>query len=49
MDEVLLTETRGAVRLLMINRPARLNALYADLMVNFNDAGHQRYPRSCWQ
>jgi enoyl-CoA hydratase len=32
MDDVLLIETRGAVRLLTMNRPAKLNALNADLV-----------------
>ena len=32
MDEVLLIENRGAVRLLTMNRPAKLNALNADLV-----------------
>src|ERR1700722_8965601 len=40
MDEVLLTETRGAVRLLTLNRPAKLNALNADLVHALTDALH---------
>src|ERR1700743_799468 len=38
MDEVLLIETRGAVRLLTMNRPAKLNALNADLVHALTDA-----------
>lgn len=32
MDEILLTETRGPVRLLTMNCPAKLNALNAELV-----------------
>jgi enoyl-CoA hydratase/carnithine racemase len=38
MDEVLLIETRGAVRVLTMNRPAKLNALNADLVHALTDA-----------
>ena len=40
MDDVLLTETNGAVRLLTLNRPAKLNALNADLVHALTDALH---------
>ncbi|MGE0221626.1 MAG: enoyl-CoA hydratase/isomerase family protein [Acetobacteraceae bacterium] len=40
MDDVLLQETRGAVRLLTLNRPAKLNALNADLVHALTDALH---------
>ncbi|MBN9487672.1 MAG: enoyl-CoA hydratase/isomerase family protein [Alphaproteobacteria bacterium] len=38
MEEVLQTETRGAVRLLILNRPKKLNALDANLLKALTDA-----------
>jgi len=40
MDDVLLVETRGAIRLLTMNRPAKLNALNADLVHALTGALH---------
>jgi enoyl-CoA hydratase/carnithine racemase len=39
-DDVLLSETKGAVRLLTLNRPAKLNAINADLVHALSDALH---------
>lgn len=38
MEDVLLSETRGAVRLLTLNRPNKLNALNADLLRALSEA-----------
>jgi enoyl-CoA hydratase/carnithine racemase len=38
MEEVLLVETRGAIRLLTLNRPKKLNALDADLIKALTEA-----------
>jgi enoyl-CoA hydratase/carnithine racemase len=39
-EDVLLVETRGAVRLLTLNRPKKLNALNADLLMALAEALH---------
>jgi enoyl-CoA hydratase len=39
-DDVLLSETNGAVRLLTLNRPAKLNAINAELVHALSDALH---------
>ena len=39
-DDVLLSETKGAVRLLTLNRPAKLNAINADVVHALTDALH---------
>jgi enoyl-CoA hydratase/carnithine racemase len=39
-DDVLLVETKGAVRLLILNRPAKLNAINAELVHALTEALH---------
>ena len=39
-DDVLLSETKGAVRLLTLNRPAKLNAINAELVHALSGALH---------
>jgi len=40
MEEVLLTEDRGKVRILTLNRPTKLNAINADVIHALTDALH---------
>ena len=38
-EEVLQVETRGAIRLLTLNRPKKLNALNEDLLIRLHESG----------